>query len=192
MLLKESYRVSRPAPMSLLGEKKTGRPASLTIEEVFHLEESPLLRYAFGILGRRELAEETVQDAFLKLHKHWQEVELPRPWLYRCVRNLALNIIRKNKREQLSDELENENDSRERPDEELGRLETLGHLRMLLGEMDGRDCEMLRLKYFENQKYADIAKKLGMSVGNVGYRLHHLLKELADSLRKAGIEGGLP
>lgn len=178
--------------MRLLGEKKSARVPELTIEEVFHLEESPLLRYAFGILGRRELAEEIVQDAFLKLHGHWREVEMPRPWLYRCVRNLALNVIRKNKREEISDELDEQREKREGPDEELGRLEELGHLRMLMAEMEGRDREMLRLKYFEDQKYAQIAEKLGMSVGNVGYRLHHLLKELADALRKAGIEGGLP
>lgn len=177
--------------MSLPLKKKATRAASLNIEEVFLLEESPLLRYAFGILGRRELAEEIVQDAFLKLHEHWSDVELPRPWLYRCVRNLALNVIRKNNREELSDDLENRNEARERPDQELGRLEALGLLRMLMAEMEGRDCEMLRLKYFEDQKYAQIAQKLDMSVGNVGYRLHHLLKELADELRKVGIEGGI-
>lgn len=177
--------------MNLLGEKSASRPVNLSIEEVFYLEESPLLRYAFGILGRRELAEEIVQDAFLKLHQHWQEVELPRPWLYRCVRNLALNVIRKNKREDVSDTLDEQSGKRERPDEELARLEALGLLRLCLAEMDVRDHEMLQMKYFENQKYAEIAEKLGMSVGNVGYRLHHLLKELAESLRQAGIEGGL-
>ena len=73
----------------------------LTLEKVFFEEESPLLRYAFGLLGRRELAEEVVQDAFLKLHEHWEEVEIPRAWLFRCVRNFSFNILRKNKREML-------------------------------------------------------------------------------------------
>ncbi|MGE9267923.1 MAG: RNA polymerase sigma factor [Verrucomicrobiales bacterium] len=162
----------------------------MTIEEVFRLEESPLIRYAFGILGRRELAEEVVQEAFLKLHGHWGEVELPRPWLYRCVRNLALNVIRKSRREEVSDELEGR-DSGERPDEECRRMEALGQVRMLLAEMGRRDREMIHLKYFEEKKYAEIAEKTGLSVGNVGYRLHHLLKEMAESLRKLGIEGGL-
>ena len=57
--------------------------------------------------------------------------------------------------------------------------------------MDERDRSMVRMKYFQNLKYQEIADQLEMSVGNVGYRLHHLLKELADRLRKSGIEGGL-
>ena len=47
------------------------------------------------------------------------------------------------------------------------------------------------MKYFQNLKYQEIADQLEMTVGNVGYRLHYLLKDLADRLRKSGIEGGL-
>ncbi|MCH1500259.1 MAG: hypothetical protein L7U83_14470, partial [Akkermansiaceae bacterium] len=69
MSLGSSQQVSRPSIMRLSGKKKVPL-ARLTLEEVFFEEESPLLRYAFGLLGRRELAEEVVQDAFLKLHEH--------------------------------------------------------------------------------------------------------------------------
>ena len=86
-----------------LPRKRTSPVAQLSLEEVFLAEESPLLRYAFGLLGRRELAEEVVQDAFLKLHEHWDEVEIPRAWLFRCVRNFSFNILRKNKRETLEE-----------------------------------------------------------------------------------------
>jgi RNA polymerase sigma-70 factor (ECF subfamily) len=46
---------------------------------------------------------------------------------------------------------------------------------------------MVRMKYFQGLKYQEIADKLEMSVGNVGYRLHHLLKDLGERLRKSGI-----
>lgn len=154
-------------------------------------EETPLLHYAYGILGRRELAEEVVQDAFLKLHEHWAEVEVPRAWLFRCVRNLALNVIRKNKREVMDERAGESESSRERPDEELGKMEAVGMVRLLVAEMEGRDQEMVRMKYFEDLKYQEIAERLEMSVGNVGYRLHHLLKDLGERLRKSGIEGGM-
>ncbi len=45
------------------------------------------------------------------------------------------------------------------------------------------------MKYFEELKYAEISERTGLSIGNVGYRLHHILKRLADKLRKLGIEG---
>ena len=63
-----------------------------------------------------------------------------------------------------------------------GRLLGLG-----FSEMDERDQSMVRMKYFQDLKYQEIADKLGMSVGNVGYRLHHLLKDLGERLRKFGI-----
>ncbi len=44
------------------------------------------------------------------------------------------------------------------------------------------------LKYQENLKYDQISQRTGLSVGNVGYKLHHLLKALADNLRRLGID----
>ena len=60
-------------------------------------------------------------------------------------------------------------------------------VQMLVSEMEERDQTMVRMKYFQDLKYQEIADRLEMSVGNVGYRLHHLLKDLGDRLRKSGI-----
>ncbi|MFT6182148.1 MAG: RNA polymerase sigma factor (sigma-70 family) [Paracoccaceae bacterium] len=172
--------------MRLPGKRKAtveGR----SLEEVFSDEESPLLRYAFGLLGRRELAEEVVQDAFLKLHEHWLEVEIPRAWLFRCVRNFSFNLLRKSKRETLDDTAGDRESSHERPDGELEKMEAVGMIQMLVSEMEERDQSMVRMKYFQDLKYQEIADRLDMSVGNVGYRLHHLLKDLGERLRKSGI-----
>ncbi|MEJ6644329.1 MAG: sigma-70 region 4 domain-containing protein, partial [Akkermansiaceae bacterium] len=58
---------------------------------------------------------------------------------------------------------------------------------MLVSEMSERDQSMVKMKYFQDLKYQEIAERLEMTVGNVGYRLHHLLKELGERLRKSGI-----
>ena len=81
-----------PTPNALAMEEKP------TLRQVFDAEESALLRFAHSLTGQRETAEDLVQDAFLKLHTHWHEVQQPRPWLFRCVRNLALNHLRDNRR----------------------------------------------------------------------------------------------
>ena len=62
-----------------------------TIEELFAALESPLLSYALRLMGDREVAEDLVQEAFMKLHTQFAEVREPRRWLYRTVHNLALN-----------------------------------------------------------------------------------------------------
>jgi RNA polymerase sigma factor (sigma-70 family) len=62
-------------------------------------------------------------------------------------------------------------------------------VRLLLAEMTPEDRDLIQLKYLDELKYQEISRRTGLSVGNVGYRLHHLLKTLADGLRRAGIDG---
>src|SRR6266516_5274878 len=62
-----------------------------TIEELFAALESPLLSYALRLTGERGVAEDVVQEAFMRLHAQFDDVREPRRWLYRTVHNLALN-----------------------------------------------------------------------------------------------------
>src|SRR5476651_44864 len=75
------------------------KPATPSFAELFAAEEGGLLRFAQGLTGRREVAEELVQESFLRLHQLGEEVRNPRAWLYHCVRNLALNHRRDHRRE---------------------------------------------------------------------------------------------
>ncbi len=162
-------------------------PATQTLAAVFAAEESGLLRYALGLVGRRPVAEELVQEAFLRLHQAWSQVENPRAWVYRCVRNLALNHLRDHP---LEAELPEAAATAECPaGERLAHDEAVGAVRLLLAELAEEDRRLIHLKYHDDLKYQDISRCTGLSVGNVGYRLHHLLKTLADDLRRAGIEG---
>ena len=158
-----------------------------SIEALFDAEETPLLRYAYGIVARREIAEEIVQDAFLKLHKHWKEIKTPRAWLYRATRNLCLNHLRKHQRETLCDESDKKPSSKDHPDDGLGRMEAIGTLRILVEELPPEDRALIELKYHEELTYGNIGKKLNLGTGNVGYKLHHLLKQLSEALQKAGV-----
>ena len=173
----------------------TGRPSSAAmttkpenIVAVFQTEESGLLRYAIGLVRRRTVAEEIVQETFLRLHQVWEEVDNPRAWLYRGVRNLALNHLRDQKPESELNEDTAAADENP-PAEILGRNEAIGTMRLLVAEMSDEDRALIRLKYNDDLKYQEISQRTGLSVSNVGYRLHHVLKGLADALRHAGIEG---
>jgi len=159
-----------------------------TLRQVFATEESPLLRYAHGLVGQRETAQDLVQEAFLKLHAHWEDVANPRAWLFRSIRNLALNHLRDHRRETTIDSSHEWQCDAPDPEQALGRLEAIGTLQLLVAELDPADRTLIALKYHENLKYEQIAQRTGLSVGNVGYKLHHALKNLADSLRRLGIE----
>lgn len=162
-----------------------GKP---TLRQVFESEESHLLRYAQGIVGQRETAEDLVQEAFLRLHTHWSEVTNPRAWLFRSIRNLALNHLRDHKRESSLDSCPEWESPSSTANESLGKLEAIGTLQLLVSELSEDDRTLLSLKYHEGLKYDQISERTGLSVGNVGYKLHHALKNLADSLRRLGVE----
>ncbi len=159
-----------------------------SVAALFEAEESATLHFALGLVGRRSVAEELVQEAFLRLHQLWDEVENPRAWLYRSLRNLALNHLRDHARETLADPPDSPDPDRQ-PDEALARLEAVGMIRLLLAELPPEDQTLIHLKYHDDLKYQQISQTTGLTVSNVGYKLHHLLKNLADALRHAGIDG---
>jgi RNA polymerase sigma-70 factor (ECF subfamily) len=165
-----------------------------TIEEVFAALESPLLAYARRLVGDFAVAEDVVQDAFMKLHSQFQQVRTPQPWLYRTVHNLAVDHQRRASRIVLVDDRTSEDmpandtaDSQPMPDEQIARWEGIGLVRLVLETLDARSRELIRLRFEEELSYKEIAESTGLTVGNVGYILHHALKAMALELEKTEV-----
>jgi RNA polymerase sigma factor (sigma-70 family) len=170
-------------------------PVRETIEELFAALESPLLSYACRLAGELSVAEDIVQDAFMKLHAEFKEVREPRKWLYRTVHNRALNHRRQARKivplHPQSDTEGGQNsgeatDPQLLPDEEISRWEGIGLVRLSLEALDKRSRELIRLKFNEGLSYKEISARTGLTAGHVGYLLHHALKSIADELAKKG------
>ncbi len=169
-------------------------PGCGTIADVFHALEGPLLAYASRLTGDAALAEDIVQEAFMKLHSQFEQVREPRRWLYRTVHNLALNHRRNSARVislqgsaagEAAPELEAP-DPMLMPDEQIARWEGIGLVRLSLESLDERSRELIRLKFHEDLSYKEISARTGLKVGHVGYLLHHALKTVAAELAKTG------
>jgi RNA polymerase sigma-70 factor (ECF subfamily) len=173
---------------------------SETIEDLSAALESPLLGYALRLAGGLGAAEDVVQEAFMKLHAQFDEVREPRRWLYRTVHNLALNQRRaagkivpleKNARDSEGNDQSagtaETADPQPLPDEQIIRLEGIGLVRLSVESLDDRSRELVRLKFNEGMSYKEISARTGLSVSNVGYILHHALKEIAEELAKNGV-----
>ena len=164
---------------------------TLTLRTLFDSEESSLLRFAFSLTGRRAVAEEIVQEVFLQLHVKWSEVNEPRAWLFRSVRNQAFHYLRKSRRERLGSDDDGKQvatSSEETPDELIVRMEKVTELRQLVSQLPEKDRRLVQLKYYEDLKYRDISQRTGLTISNVGFRLHQVLKKLADGLLLRGVE----
>jgi RNA polymerase sigma factor (sigma-70 family) len=176
-------------------EASTETPGPETIEALFAALESPLLGYAWRCAGELSQAEDVVQEAFMKLHAQFEQVEKPRQWLYRTVHNLALNRRRDAKKTvplDPPDEREHATaidppDPALPPDEQMLRVEGIGLVRISLESLDGRSRELVRLKFNDELSYKEIAARTGLTTGNVGFILHHALKTIAAELAKTGV-----
>src|SRR5476649_403414 len=144
-----------------------------TIEELFAALEAPLLSYGLRLTGELGLAEDAVQEAFMKLHSQFKEVREPRRWLYRTVHNLALNQRRSAaKIVSINSSSSNKNknspdtaDSSPLPDEQIIRMEGIGQVRLSLETLDERSRELIRLKFNDELSYKNIAARMGISTG---------------------------
>jgi len=118
-------------------------------------------------------------------------VRQPQAWLYRTVHNLALNHLRAGRKivpllAEASESIEL-CDAQPLPDEYLEKMEAIGATRLSLDVLDARSRELIRLKFEEGLSYKEISERTGLSMSNVGYLLHHALKDLAETLKKAGV-----
>jgi len=170
-------------------------PGWETIEELFAALESPLLSYALRLVGERSVAEDIVQEAFMKLHVQFEKVREPRRWLYRTVHNQALNHRRQTDKivplnpqaEGAAQPATDATDPQPLPDEQIARWEGIGLVRLSLEALDERSRELIRLKFNEGLSYKEISTRTGLKAGHVGYLLHHALKSIADELAKLGV-----
>jgi RNA polymerase sigma factor (sigma-70 family) len=176
-------------------ESPVPAPTWDTIEQVFAALESPLLIYARRLLGDFSVSEDIVQEAFMKLHAQFHTVLAPQPWLYRTVHNLAVDHQRRASRIVLVGDTADEDDSpvneasdsQPLPDEQIARWEGIGLVRLVLETLDERSRELIRLRFNEDLSYKEMAERTGLTVGHVGYLLHHALKAMASELEKTEV-----
>jgi RNA polymerase sigma-70 factor (ECF subfamily) len=177
------------------GETVPRTPEFGSIEEAFLSLEAPLLAYALRLLREAAMAQDTVQEAFVRLHAEFESVREPRRWLYRTVHNLAINQQRRDSKVVPLHPPGEESGATDidlpdpglLPDEQITRLENIGLVRLSLGTLDERSRELVRLKFTEGLSYKEIAERTGLGVGNIGYILHHALKAIEAELTRSGV-----
>lgn len=163
----------------------------LDLEDLFETLEAPLLRFAYKLVMNADSAQDIVQEAFTRLVHKQAGVTKPRAWLYATAHNLAMSHLRT---QQKVVSMQNVVGGDEMPDpksqslplDELERKERISQIHIGLSQLAHRDRTLIQLKYHQNLSYKDIAQRMGMTVSNVGYCMHHALKSLEMELRQEG------
>ena len=137
--------------------------------------------FAFQLLGNREDASDVAQDALLKFFDTLERFEAHRPiqpWLFRIVRNRAVDLTRRQsvRRADPLDELEGSREPRSRaeasPERRAERRELQRRLWRAVHSLPRKQREILVLRDYQDLTYAEISSVLGIPKGTVMSRLH--------------------
>jgi RNA polymerase sigma factor (sigma-70 family) len=149
-------------------------------EEIVRRYGKPLTRYAAAIVGGR--AEDVTQDAFSKallaLRRDGAEIEL-RPWLFRIVRNTALNDLRDSPPSAAA--LAEVIATGASPAEELERREELTDLMRRLQSLPEAQRAAIVMRELEGLSHEEIASALGLSDGGARQAIYRARRSLRDA-----------
>lgn len=173
-------------------EAYAGRRDSLAFGEFVGRHESALLSFASAYLRDETLAQDVVQEAFLRaardphrLLKHQDNQTSGRNWLLKVVRDLSIDSLRKKatERRAMSGKAEVTETSAPGPDVMMEAQEQAQATRDAIDRLRPRLRELLILKVRENKSYKEIAEITGLTVTNVGFLLHQAMQELQKEVR---------
>jgi len=169
----------------LITELQRGSDSALAA--VYQEFNQGVFAYCMKILADRQLAEDVVQETFLKVREHAQSIqriESFRSWVFRIARNEALMQLRKRRS---NGQIEDESVwSEETPHQQFVALERSEIVNRLLGSLKHEYREVLLLLVYENMSYAEIASVTGATESSVKSRIFRARKEMIEKLKPFG------
>jgi RNA polymerase sigma factor (sigma-70 family) len=152
----------------------TQAPDQPNFEEIFATHHRVVYRYACALARDGGLAEDIVQEVFIRLYKNpdaARNEELLRAWLLRVTANVAQNMLRGRSRAAARDEafmiLASQMSENPQPDEALLREAEISNARQALNQIREPVRSCLLLKH-EGLSHREISKALGVKEASVG------------------------
>lgn len=156
--------------------------------ELYQQSSSKLFAVALRILRQRELAEEVLQEAFIKVWERAGDfdpsIAAPMTWMATIVRNRSLDEVRKRSGKSFVND--GALDHLESDDEPvlslLERQDDVGRLMRCLETLEPEKKQMVRLAYLDGMSREDLALKFDKPEGTVKTWLRRSLMQLKGCL----------
>ena len=152
------------------------------LDELLKSVQGPLYRYIYRLVGERTIAEDTLQDVFVRIYRKlgWlQQAELFRPWAFRIASREAFKRLKKEKHwnEQVRDEIILEALPTEPASHEFD-AELVEQLPTLIARVSPSSRAVLLLHYMEELPLGEVSEVLGIPLGTAKSRLAYGLASL--------------
>jgi RNA polymerase sigma-70 factor (ECF subfamily) len=157
-------------------------------EELFRLYQKPLANYLYRLSWNRTLAEDLLQESFLRLWRaapRYEPTAKVSTYIFRIAHNLFINAAAR-RRETPIEGVDAE--WRSSPEAEMQRREVQAAVKRAIEALPEGERECLVLSEYQGFKYAEIAEILGVPVGTVKSRMFSAVQRLKEALRHLGPE----
>ena len=155
--------------------------------ELLAAYERVVFTLALRMTGDREEARDVTQQVFLKVHRGLAGFDRRRrffSWIYRIAVNESINARRSRRdHESLDERLV---DPAPTPEEQSMRREVAAGVQAALLRLPDADREVLVLRHWLEQSYAEIADALGLPESTIKSRLFEARQRLGRLLRTEG------
>lgn len=156
--------------------------------ELYQATHLKLFGICLRILRRKELAEEILQEVYIRIWDRAGDFKKgrasPITWMATIARNRALDEVRKRKPE-FADDMsgtENISDPGASPARQAEINEELRRLEDCLGKLEPEHRDAVRLAYLDGLSRAQLAERFSKPVGTVKTWLRRSLQQLKDCL----------
>jgi RNA polymerase sigma-70 factor (ECF subfamily) len=141
--------------------------------------------------GKRALAEDVVQEAFLSLWRSGARYDHTRgsvrTWVLGIVHNRAIDALRRvvvHDRGRVSDEgIEEQLEAAERTEQEVSRRDEARTIRAVLEALPADQSRVIELAYYGGFTHSEIATMLDTPVGTIKGRMRLGLQKMRSQLR---------
>jgi RNA polymerase sigma-70 factor, ECF subfamily len=159
------------------------------LPELYRRYERRLFGLGIRLLGDRGLAEELVQETFLRVWRTADRFDPARgrvsAFILSIARRLAVDLWRRPS----SRPAEPEREPPVAVDETIDRLLLQLTVRDALGSLPQAHREVIELSYHSDLTQAEVAKRLGIPLGTVKSRAYHALRAFRRAADERGIHG---
>ena len=171
--------------------KKLTRQDATAFSALYALYIKKVYAYTLGILKSPELAEDVVQETFIKLWEYAPFLQTDRslqPYLFTIARNQSLNIIKRASRETwISDEMfihamhQSENGLQYTERKQTGEF-----IKLAISQLPPKRRHIYELCRNYGYSYKQAAEKLGISDATVNSQMVKAIKTIKDFLARNG------
>jgi RNA polymerase sigma-70 factor, ECF subfamily len=185
--LDQAERVA--ADEAALLERVAAGDRGAPLEELYRRYEARLYGLGLKLLGEQGLAEELVQETFVRLWRQAGRFDPARgsvgTFLFAIARRIAVDLWRRPSSRPF--EPPPAEDVASGPDQLEGVLEGLA-VRDALQSLSPAHRQVLELFYGQDRKQTEIAELLGLPLGTVKTRAYYALRALKLALQERGID----